>query len=100
MSRALLAVSSDKTKAAPLSLRGQAAWELMPFTGTRRHQLASLAVPLVVPFILAGCMVGPNFEAPKTPDVAGYTPEKLADAEEQHFALGKDLSAEWWGAFH
>jgi NodT family efflux transporter outer membrane factor (OMF) lipoprotein len=98
MSEALLAVSSDKTKAAPLSLREGAGRVPASCAGTACQRLA----PFVLAFVLAGCqgMVGPDFETPKAPQVSGYTPEKPADPGEQHFAPGKDLSAEWWDTFH
>jgi NodT family efflux transporter outer membrane factor (OMF) lipoprotein len=56
---------------------------------------------LLAPFGVAGCtgMVGPDFETPKAPAVARYTPEPTADPDGQHFALGRDISGLWWDAF-
>jgi NodT family efflux transporter outer membrane factor (OMF) lipoprotein len=58
--------------------------------------------------LLASCAVGPDFLRPAAPDSAGYTKEPLsprtssADAPQgqpQRFAVGRDLSAEWWTLF-
>jgi NodT family efflux transporter outer membrane factor (OMF) lipoprotein len=51
---------------------------------------------------LAGCMgmVGPDFETPKAPPVASFTPEPLVSPAGQHFQTAKDIPAQWWDAFH
>lgn len=60
-------------------------------------------------FALTSCAVGPNFHPPKAPCTDTYTeskvPSKTEDSpgpggEAQHFALGKDIPAEWWTLFH
>lgn len=59
--------------------------------------------------ILTGCMVGPDFERPATPDPSGYTettlPEKTVETKghgggAQHFICGEDIPAAWWELFH
>jgi NodT family efflux transporter outer membrane factor (OMF) lipoprotein len=59
--------------------------------------------------LAAGCAVGPTFKTPAPPDVGDYTahPESTTVAapnvtagEAQTFALGKDISADWWTLFH
>ena len=64
----------------------------------------------MVPLVLAGCAVGPDF---KTPDRAGRcratrprrcrrTPRRRrsATARAQRFVPDKDIPAEWWQVFH
>ena len=59
--------------------------------------------------LLAGCAVGPNFNKPAAPSVAGYTPTPLSTTsstpsvsggEEQHFLEGGDIPGQWWTLFH
>ena len=58
---------------------------------------------------LTGCAVGPNFEQPAAPDVAGYTAQPLAaqtssadvkGGEAQRFVQGLDIPGQWWTLFH
>jgi NodT family efflux transporter outer membrane factor (OMF) lipoprotein len=58
--------------------------------------------------LAAGCAVGPNFKKPPAPEVATYTASplattsavsNLAGGEAQRFALGSDISADWWTLF-
>jgi NodT family efflux transporter outer membrane factor (OMF) lipoprotein len=72
---------------------------------SRRRRSRAFAASLVS--LLAGCMLGPDFTAPKAPDATGYTEDgipdtRLADAKEkeQRFALGKKIAADWWQLFH
>jgi NodT family efflux transporter outer membrane factor (OMF) lipoprotein len=60
-------------------------------------------------FLLAGCMVGPDFKKPAPPQVAGYGAQppsttasapNLAGGDAQRFATGADISADWWTLFH
>src|ERR1700733_8317136 len=58
---------------------------------------------------VAGCAVGPDFEAPGTPAVSRYTsPGKAGPAKHttdrgepavQSIAVGEKISAEWWKLF-
>jgi len=57
---------------------------------------------------LAGCAVGPDFQPPAPPSVAGYTSERLTGTAgaaavfhgtAQEFIEGRDLPAEWWLLF-
>ncbi len=41
------------------------------------NTLAKKLVPLTVAALLAGCVSGPNFESPKTPDTQRFTTEQL-----------------------
>jgi NodT family efflux transporter outer membrane factor (OMF) lipoprotein len=59
--------------------------------------------------LATGCAVGPDFERPASPDVAGYTPSSLspntASAEvtggaEQRFVRDLDIPGQWWTLFH
>ena len=59
--------------------------------------------------LVAGCVVGPNFEKPAAPDVSGYTVNRLATTsrtdniaggEAQRFVDGVDIPGEWWTLFH
>ena len=57
---------------------------------------------------VAGCAVGPNFKKPAAPDVSDYTAAPLshtaaanvAGGQEQRFAKGADIAADWWTLFH
>ena len=69
--------------------------------------LASVHAAFVVSAI-AGCTVGPDFNRPTPPKVSGYTVEALAaqtasaqvpGGETQTFALGRDISQQWWTLF-
>src|SRR6266481_6854058 len=60
-------------------------------------------------FLLSACAVGPDFERPAAPEVAGYTLEPLArqtsstdvmGGEAQHFVQGLDIPGQWWTLFH
>jgi NodT family efflux transporter outer membrane factor (OMF) lipoprotein len=77
---------------------------------TRSYKSRVLPVSAAVAVLLmAGCAVGPNFKKPAAPDVTDYTAstlsstvgvQNLAGGEVQHFAIGSDLSADWWALFH
>ena len=63
---------------------------------------------LAAALLLASCAVGPDFLHPAAPDSAGYTKEPLAprtssadapQGQPQRFAVGRDISAEWWRLF-
>jgi NodT family efflux transporter outer membrane factor (OMF) lipoprotein len=58
--------------------------------------------------LFAGCAVGPNFKKPPAPEVTTYMASplattsavsNLAGGEAQRFALGSDISADWWTLF-
>jgi NodT family efflux transporter outer membrane factor (OMF) lipoprotein len=58
---------------------------------------------------LAGCAVGPNFKRPAPPDVSDYTAQppattattpNVSGGQPQRFAVGADISADWWTLFH
>jgi NodT family efflux transporter outer membrane factor (OMF) lipoprotein len=62
-----------------------------------------------VPLLIAGCAVGPNFKKPAPPEVNEYTASPLTTTvtgtnipggEEQRFAMGGDISGDWWTLFH
>jgi len=65
------------------------------------HCLFALAVSLVV-----GCVVGPDFDRPRPPEVDRYTAEmvttsngNVSDGEAQRFVQGMDISGDWWTLF-
>jgi NodT family efflux transporter outer membrane factor (OMF) lipoprotein len=76
------------------------------------HLCKSHVPPVMVGLIvllIAGCAVGPNFKRPAPPDVGDYTAQPLATTattpnvsggQPQRFAVGADISAEWWTLFH
>ncbi|MHC2677226.1 NodT family efflux transporter outer membrane factor (OMF) lipoprotein [Bradyrhizobium diazoefficiens] len=77
----------------------------MPFrTFLRRGAIIPLAQAAIA---LAGCAVGPNFEAPDAPPVSGYTAggfsaTKGADGPggtAQRIVNGADVPAVWWQVF-
>src|SRR5208337_59946 len=58
--------------------------------------------------MICGCAVGPRYHKPEAPANAGYAPTALPEVsssapirggEVQHFALGRDISFEWWELF-
>ena len=64
---------------------------------------------LVLALLLASCAVGPDFDPPKIPADAGYTPEKepaattatdIAGGVRQKFVAGQDIPGAWWTVFH
>ncbi len=57
--------------------------------------------------LLVACAPNTDFNPPKAPGDAGYEPggvpaiPKVGDAgSDQHFALGTDITGEWWTLFH
>jgi NodT family efflux transporter outer membrane factor (OMF) lipoprotein len=59
--------------------------------------------------LVAGCVVGPNFEKPAPPDVSDYTAHRLATTDRtdnvaggdaQSFVESLDILGEWWTLFH
>jgi NodT family efflux transporter outer membrane factor (OMF) lipoprotein len=67
------------------------------------------AIAITADLALSGCAVGPDFQHPPAPGVAGYTPEKLAattasadtrGGSAQHFVSGLDIPGQWWTLFH
>ncbi|MEO7073347.1 MAG: efflux transporter outer membrane subunit [Rhodanobacter sp.] len=68
-----------------------------------------LIVSGALALVLAGCVVGPDFQRPATPDAHGYGAEPatttaatahVAAGQAQHFVAGGDVSAHWWTLFH
>jgi NodT family efflux transporter outer membrane factor (OMF) lipoprotein len=81
-------------------------------SGDRLHPSASdwirTAVALASLAVMSSCAVGPEFERPEAPAVNGYTRQPLAantastdvaGGEAQRFALGQDISRQWWTLF-
>jgi NodT family efflux transporter outer membrane factor (OMF) lipoprotein len=67
-----------------------------------------IALALVTIAALPGCAVGPNFQQPRAPPGAGFTPTPLppvtaaADVpggDAQRFVEGQDVAFDWWRAF-
>ena len=63
---------------------------------------------VLLPALLMGCTMGPDFAPPTPPAATSYTKEKLAptsgDASvrvgaPQSFAMDRDIPAEWWSLF-
>lgn len=49
---------------------------------------------------LSGCLVGPDFVQPPSPDAPHFTPERTASpGSGQRFAEGRDLPADWWALY-
>ncbi|MBV9528948.1 efflux transporter outer membrane subunit, partial [Sphingomonas sp.] len=64
---------------------------------------------LAAPFLVGGCVVGPNFKTPAAPAASQYTPNPeqstvatpgVGGGNAQRFITGADLPAEWWTVFH
>ncbi len=61
------------------------------------------ASSLAITVLLAGCAVGPDFEAPKAPEVGAYDAAPLTDKTPdgaQELQLGQDIPSQWWELFH
>lgn len=65
---------------------------------------------LLLSTLLSGCMVGPNFQSPKSPDVDSYNAKPLPPrtagtssagraGSAQTYVYGRDIPAEWWHLF-
>ncbi len=71
-------------------------------------RFGAFAITALVCGALSGCMVGPDYKRPETPNPTGYTaapmPDKTAASpvtggEAQHFVNGRDIPAQWWSLF-
>ena len=87
-------------------------------TTARRALCGAAAGPLVLiragamalaAFMIAGCVVGPDFKKPAAPDVVDYTAQPpsttaaspdVAGGAAQRFTKGSDIAADWWTLFH
>lgn len=97
------AISRGQPLAVPLARAGALAHNPHPMT--LRVQL-SIALALS---LAAGCAVGPDFKRPAPPqgaDVSAHSLEpttavpKVPGGETQRFAVGAELSGDWWTLFH
>lgn len=68
-----------------------------------------LKSPLLIFMFLAGCAVGPEYQAPEAPRTMEYTASPLPDrtafspvpaGEEQRFMPSQDIPEQWWSLFH
>lgn len=62
------------------------------------------AMSLAGSLMLQSC-VGPDFDLPKAPEIASFTPDRLpakntADGKTQRLEIGNKLPADWWALFH
>lgn len=72
-------------------------------TLSRANAIAAVSVVA----LLAGCAVGPDFVTPPAPETKDYevggthqpTVENAVEAQ-QHFAMGRRISGNWWQMFH
>ena len=56
---------------------------------------------LLLPVLLGGCAVGPDFRKPATPASASYGDSKMAPRDDaQTFVQGLDIPGQWWSLFH
>jgi NodT family efflux transporter outer membrane factor (OMF) lipoprotein len=74
-----------------------------------RRPASRPALAIALTALLSACAVGPDFEAPKAPEVTGYTAEKLAPetssaatkgGDAQRFVEDMDIPGQWWTLFH
>jgi NodT family efflux transporter outer membrane factor (OMF) lipoprotein len=73
-------------------------------SGTVRYRIIATGLAWTV----TGCAVGPDFHAPKAPELARYTAQPLpasvdangaGDRGAQVFVTGRDVAGAWWGLF-
>jgi NodT family efflux transporter outer membrane factor (OMF) lipoprotein len=65
----------------------------------------TVRIAMAAALLVAGCAVGPDFQRPAAPDVAGYrapsatpaTPPQ--DVAVQHYVSGADVPSDWWRSF-
>jgi len=78
------------------------------FRASAFFRISVFGFRILVPLLLAGCAVGPNFKRPAAPDVNGYTPAPLSTTEgvtnvlggePQRFLSGTNIPGEWWTLF-
>jgi NodT family efflux transporter outer membrane factor (OMF) lipoprotein len=62
-----------------------------------------------IPLLMSGCMLGPDFTSPPSPDTKSYTTDKPVErittsssvsCAAQSLSLGKDIQGQWWTLFH
>jgi NodT family efflux transporter outer membrane factor (OMF) lipoprotein len=72
------------------------------------QRLHSALITAVVSLTVSACTVGPDFQKPEAPLSTNYTTASssqesaavpVTGGETQHYAQGKDLSAQWWQLF-
>ena len=72
-------------------------------------QIAIRLLPALMPVLLLGCTVGPDYRSAPPPAVDRFTetalPEATAQATvpggaAQRFVAGQDIARDWWTAFH
>jgi NodT family efflux transporter outer membrane factor (OMF) lipoprotein len=75
----------------------------------RSRHPALLAVITSALLVDAGCVVGPDFKKPSSPQAPSYTPAAPAETNStpkvpggtaQAFTSGLDIPADWWTVFH
>ena len=73
--------------------------------GVRTSMASGFILAFVVPLVLEGCAVGPNFHQPTAPAITSITPEPLPAAtiaapgpagSPQRFVQGLDIPGQWW----
>ena len=86
--------------------------ELAKDVSSHTNSSPSRVLPLLAALaslLVAGCVVGPDFEKPAAPDVSDYTASPLsttavtadvAGGEAQRFVKGSEILADWWTLFH
>jgi len=100
-------------------LRSPERRNLMPGWDAKRVREASLEGPRVrrsrprlavlACLAIGGCVAGPNFKPPASPEASGYSAHPLAATVEtpdvaggqaQRFVSGADIPGDWWTLFH
>ena len=75
---------------------------------THKHRGSRVVIVMLLPAILAGCLVGPDYRAPEPPSTGAYTAEPQTPSTEtapgkagiaQHFNSTVDIPAQWWMIF-
>lgn len=80
-------------------------------TNRRMHRFRLGSTLFLLPLLISGCMVGPDFHSPRSSYPKSYTakllPSKTVSTAKagkagasQYFEHGQDIPTEWWTLFH
>lgn len=99
-----MGASTNRTQGTGRPTRSARRGGILACAGAHARRLA-----LAAPLLLAGCMVGPNFQSPPAPAASGYTVEPrlqpavgtaITGGAQQSFIAALDVGGQWWREFN